>query len=233
MSKSLGYISLNTPHEFKQPIKRILEGQDVNHFMTTYAYRDICIFITQLNHAICPRKLIGSSEVRRYLLSSPPSPSEAIGSVRELLRKVEAIILEAPPDTGPRRFGNVSFRRWHEMMESRAPALLQAHLSSSVLEFTKAGEVSALDELLAYFLGAFGSAQRLDYGTGHELSFLAFLGGIWKLGGFNTENSIGGAIERDIIFNIIEPYVSGTKPNSTNLTKVFESDTPFGSHLYT
>ena len=33
----------------------------------------------------------------------------------------------------------------------------------------------ALVEITPYFTGAFGSGQRLDYGTGHELSFCAFL----------------------------------------------------------
>jgi len=33
----------------------------------------------------------------------------------------------------------------------------------------------ALVEITSYLLGAFGSGQRLDYGTGHELSFAAFL----------------------------------------------------------
>jgi len=34
---------------------------------------------------------------------------------------------------------------------------------------------AALVEITSYFTGAFGSGQRLDYGTGHELSFAAFL----------------------------------------------------------
>lgn len=38
-----------------------------------------------------------------------------------------------------------------------------------------------------YLLGSFGSPQRLDYGTGHELSFAAFLCGIWVLGGFQPD----------------------------------------------
>jgi serine/threonine-protein phosphatase 2A activator len=32
-----------------------------------------------------------------------------------------------------------------------------------------------------YFLGGFGSGQRLDYGTGHELSFAAFLCALFLL----------------------------------------------------
>jgi serine/threonine-protein phosphatase 2A activator len=63
-----------------------------------------------------------------------------------------------------------------------------------------------MDELRAYFLGSFGSATRLDYGTGHELSFLAFLGCLWQLGGFKDETSHrSGDIERSIVFGVFEP----------------------------
>jgi serine/threonine-protein phosphatase 2A activator len=92
------------------------------------------------------------------------------------------MIDEAPPDTGPRRFGNVSFRKWYEMLESRVKDLLSEHLPDSVLNFKvdATSNVSVLDELTPYLLGGFGSSQRLDYGTGHELSFLAFIACIWK-----------------------------------------------------
>jgi len=48
-----------------------------------------------------------------------------------------------------------------------APELLREHLPEE--------SRPALMEITPYFVGAFGSGQRLDYGTGHELSFAAFL----------------------------------------------------------
>lgn len=49
----------------------------------------------------------------------------------------------------------------------------------SVIVFLKQtleeGLLSAEIELSAYILGSFGEPSRLDYGTGHELSFCAFL----------------------------------------------------------
>jgi serine/threonine-protein phosphatase 2A activator len=54
-------------------------------------------------------------------------------------------------------------------------------------------------------MGSFGSAQRLDYGTGHELSFVAFVACLWKLGFFNDAKQ--GDMEREIVLNVIEPYV--------------------------
>jgi serine/threonine-protein phosphatase 2A activator len=66
--------------------------------------------------------------------------------------------------------------------------------------------VAVLDELTPYLMGGFGSAQRLDYGTGHELSFLAFLGCIWKLGGFTKVPSQDGSLERSIVIGVVEPF---------------------------
>ena len=40
-------------------------------------------------------------------------------------------------------------------------------------------------ELVAYFTGSFGNASRIDYGTGHELAFLAFLCALHLLGYFD------------------------------------------------
>jgi serine/threonine-protein phosphatase 2A activator len=53
------------------------------------------------------------------------------------------------------------------MLTQNAPRLLRTVLPKE--------SHPALVEILPYFVGSFGSAQRLDYGTGHELSFAAFL----------------------------------------------------------
>ena len=89
---------------------------------------------------------------------------------------------DAPPDTGPRRFGNVAFRKWYHLVEGKIGQLLGECLGSELKP--------AFEELEAYLLGSFGSPQRLDYGTGHELSFIAFLGCLWKLN-FFTVTEVG------------------------------------------
>lgn len=112
-----------------------------------------------------------------------------------------------PPDTNKetRRFGNVAFRGWCEGVEERVDVLLERHLPSLVKETGSGSEASAMTELKAYFMGSWGSAQRLDYGTGHELSFLAFLGCLWKLGAFQSEGRSDGEEERGIVLGIIDP----------------------------
>ncbi|ODQ51161.1 the Pp2a phosphatase activator Ypa1 Ptpa1 in complex with model substrate [Saitoella complicata NRRL Y-17804] len=100
--------------------------------------------------------------------------SEPILGLLQVLDILDRYIAECPPKPGPRRFGNVAFRTWTKQLEDNADLLLREHLPESVQ--------TAMPELLPYFTGSFGSGQRLDYGTGHELSFAAFLCGLYLLG---------------------------------------------------
>ncbi|KAL2070074.1 hypothetical protein VTL71DRAFT_14754 [Oculimacula yallundae] len=227
ISRSLPIIAPASQHAFLKPIKRINEGHDVPSFLTSQAYRDIGIFVMQLNIAMCPRKSSTSGPAQTWQLDSDYAISEPVQKLQKLLQSIDAIIEEAPPDTGPRRFGNVSFRKWYEILESRISGLLETHLPSSLLEGRKRSEegVSVLDELIPYIMGGFGSSQRLDYGTGHELSFLAFLGCIWKLGGFTATPTHDGSLERSIVLGVIEPYLRVVR--KLILTYTLE---PAGSH---
>ncbi|KAG9728001.1 phosphotyrosyl phosphatase activator, partial [Aureobasidium melanogenum] len=99
------------------------------------------------------------------------------------------------------------FRTWYKAVQEATPSLLQDALSDKLWGRARDhAELSALNlELAAYLLASFGSPERLDYGTGHELSFLAFLACIWKLGGFAHANS--GVQERAIVTAVIQPYL--------------------------
>ncbi|KAK7750741.1 Serine/threonine-protein phosphatase 2A activator 1 [Diatrype stigma] len=229
---ALEVLDPSTPHRFVRPAKMINEGPDVSHFLTSKAYRDIGLFVMQLNRAMCPRKIKGDDgkeKLQTFQIGSEyeTKPAESVRKLQELLSKVGSYIDEAPPDPGPRRFGNVSFRKWHQLLEERTSELLHEYLPRSVLEFggeTSGGGANALDELKTYFLGGFGSAQRLDYGTGHELSFLAFLGCLWKLGAFQ-DGQANGDIERNIVLGVFEPYLRVVR--RLILTYTLE---PAGSH---
>ncbi|KAJ3567387.1 hypothetical protein NPX13_g6785 [Xylaria arbuscula] len=202
------------PHVFLKPVKRINEGQDVARFLTSKAYRDIGIFVMQLNRAMCPRKSSGPDGkeiLQTFLIGSEyeTQPAESVKKLQQMLSRIEVLIDQAPPDQGPRRFGNVSFRKWYQLLEAEVAALLREHLPESVLRHGSGDNESgstAEVELTSYLLGAFGSAQRLDYGTGHELSFLAFLGCLWKLGAFQ-DGTPNGDIERNIVLGVFEPYL--------------------------
>lgn len=188
-------------HHFAQPTKKINDGDDLAAFFTSKAYRDLTVWLFQLTRAMFPDKQ-DTGAPKTWTLNLPPPYSPELLEVRTLLQSLSTLIDQAPPETGPRRFGNVAFRKWHQLAESNAPSLLESCLKALLPTHIDADskQVIALrDELKAYFLASFGSPQRLDYGTGHELSFLAFLGCIWKLGVFHRGD------EQAIVIGLIQP----------------------------
>lgn len=199
-------LDFSIAHTFVVPTKKIHEPRDVSTFLTSEAYTDIMTWILQLNRSMFPLKLADDSIQPWFLNSDAIQYSAPVRQLQRLLSRLEDIIQEVPPDTGPRRFGNISFRRWYEIVESRASDLLNECLPAELLQRKSSdGGTTAETELKAYFLGSWGSGQRLDYGTGHELSFLAFLAGIWKLNGFPKADR--GVEERAIVVGVVQPCV--------------------------
>jgi serine/threonine-protein phosphatase 2A activator len=178
------------------PCKRINDGHDLNFFLASTAYRDIKIWLLQLNRALFPTKDEHGS-ISTCTLDSPPSYSPVISSLRSLVNDLENLLAQALPDTGPRRFGNVAFREWYRLAEEQTDSLLEKHIGSILRQ--QATDPAVHAELKAYLLGSFGSAQRLDYGTGHELSFLAFLACLSKI------NAFASGEERAIVVGVVQP----------------------------
>mmetsp|Transcript_2083 Transcript_2083/g.7754 ORF Transcript_2083/g.7754 Transcript_2083/m.7754 type:complete len:286 (+) Transcript_2083:733-1590(+) len=127
-------------------------------------------------------KIFHESEARRTLLSfvegvcdslSNPVPmrseldSECLKSIEEFLGKLEARVAFYPKPVVHSRFGDPNFRLWHEYVLSAIPDFIKG-LSFPIEEATKV-------DITAYLQNSFGSPARLDYGTGHELNFIAFL----------------------------------------------------------
>lgn len=190
-------------HTFTTPSKRINDGDDLNFFLTSTAYRDLTLWILQLNRSMFPTKA-RDGMLQTSDLTLPPPFSPAVQHLRSMLDDLTSLIDQAPPSTGPRRFGNVAFRDWCRLAGEQADSLIQTHLAETLrLHSHDRSErtVALVDELKSYLLGSFGSPQRLDYGTGHELSFLAFLGCLWKLSSFQPGE------ERAIVMGVIQPYL--------------------------
>jgi serine/threonine-protein phosphatase 2A activator len=227
---ALEMLDPSVKHKFVIPVKNIHEGPDVSFFLTSLAYKDIMTFILQLNYSMIPRASEGEGAkiVQTWELDSKAvTLSEPIERLQRLIQRLNSLVDEVPPGTGPRRFGNISFRRWYELVEDRLPTLLKEFLPANILSFGHSSddvaETTALDELRVYLLGSFGSPQRLDYGTGHELSFLAFLGALWKMGLFG--GCVPGVAERGIVIGIFEPYLNLVR----RLIKSYTLE-PAGSH---
>lgn len=195
-------------HHFDTPSKRIHDGPDVQFFQKSLAYRDVMTFIFQLNRSLVPRKRTSDGTIKEFRIDNiqQSDPIPQIVSIKNVISKLQEKIVDAPPDTGPRRFGNVSFRKWYQIVENQIDAILSEAIPENLHP--------AIVEIKAYLLGSFGSPQRLDYGTGHELSFLAFIACLWKLDYFaststdsdRTSDTVSD-VERQIVFCIFAPYL--------------------------
>lgn len=90
-----------------------------------------------------------------------------------MIDRLNVIVDEVPPIEQPQRFGNKAFKTWYERLQGAADELLREALPVEAHP--------AIVELKIYLTEAFGNSTRIDYGTGHELSFVMFLCCLFKL----------------------------------------------------
>lgn len=113
-----------------------------------------------------------------------------------LIDTLESWIADFPPLESPQRFGNRAFADWLGKLEAEAPRLmvnfLPEHLESSS---------SAAEELSVYFALGFGNGTRIDYGSGHELAFVAWLACLRILGVLKESDM------KDIVLCIFNRYL--------------------------
>lgn len=177
------------------PSKKIFDASDLIRFRRSLAYKRIHMILAQVVTKVqgfdVPTGVLDAELVTRpstrpeptkvVVTPAPPqdvktqSAGDIMANTNSLIKGILHILSEfntyidnTPPKEGPRRFGNLAFRSWNGLVEENIKLLVLEHLNTS-------------GEAVHYLQVAFGSSLRLDYGTGHELSFLAFLGGVPNL----------------------------------------------------
>ena len=173
--------------------KKIQDQSDLATFRYTEAYSklhsNISYVVGLVRGVEVPTGALSPGVVtRRKLMTTKVSPQEIknneILKVNELpeiqlqssshiqivkiLDCLYQLLNEYPPEEGQRRFGNLAFRKWHDAVDQKLPTIVKdsgLHISEEYFH-----------EAVYYLKASLGSPVRLDYGTGHELSFLAFLG---------------------------------------------------------
>ncbi|WFD24764.1 Serine/threonine-protein phosphatase 2A activator 1 [Malassezia equina] len=93
--------------------------------------------------------------------------NDSIDRVLALLLELDAWTDDIAPLAGGQRFGNRAFRTWGARLAERVQVLHETLLPTTYHPL--------IHELAPYLLDAFGSFVRIDYGTGHELHFVAWL----------------------------------------------------------
>ncbi|CAG9576092.1 unnamed protein product [Danaus chrysippus] len=166
-------------HRFLEPEKAVKSITDMAIWEKSEAYMEYTGFIATLNEAIKGKPLSVDCII-----------SDNVKKIVELLDKLDKLIDEFPPIEQPQRFGNTAFRDWLLKVKSKSTQFLQDAIDLPLH--------LAIPEIKVYLEESFGNATRIDYGTGHEMSFIMFLCCIYKIGVLVVEDNVATVF---LIFN--------------------------------
>uniref|UniRef100_A0AAR5Q2L5 Serine/threonine-protein phosphatase 2A activator n=1 Tax=Dendroctonus ponderosae TaxID=77166 RepID=A0AAR5Q2L5_DENPD len=155
-------------HAFVTPVKLVKTLDDMQKWDKSEAYFEYLGFIYALNDAIRGKSNSKASE----------GASQNVNKICGVLNTLSLWVDQIPPVSQPQRFGNVAFKTWYGRLKEEAIQLLQDILPADIYR--------AIPEIMVYLEEGFGNATRIDYGTGHEISFVMFLCSLFKIG-FLTE----------------------------------------------
>ena len=159
-------------HSFKVPEKKILESDNLKEFQASDVYKYLLEFIIKLQ-----------ASVKGTTMTATECP-EWLKPLYDVLGRFISWVEEIPPEKQAMRFGNKAFRTWLDKVKKNYEEEIKNILGNEALH-------PAINELEVYLIDSFGSYERLDYGTGHELNFLAFLIWLYKIGVYSEENFQG------------------------------------------
>ncbi|QRV89895.1 hypothetical protein RhiJN_17913 [Ceratobasidium sp. AG-Ba] len=166
-----------------QPL--IQTDADVLAWQRSECYSHLLLYIQRLGEAVV------GTELRH---GSQSVAEEPICALMAFLEELDSWISDIPPQESPQRYGNLAFRDWGQRLEE-----------ASVLEALLPNELHrTIAFLQPYVLTSFGSFVRVDYGTGHELSFLVFLLCLHKIGFLSSHVEI----ERSIVLDVFVRYLN-------------------------
>jgi len=164
------------------PKKEIHTVPDMGKWKRSQAYADYIGFILTLNEGVKGKKLTFEYKV-----------SEAIEKLVTLLNTLDRWIDETPPVDQPSRFGNKAYRTWYAKLDEEAENLVATVVPTHL--------AAAVPEVAVYLKESVGNSTRIDYGTGHEAAFAAFLCCLCKIGVLRVDDQIA------IVFKVFDRYL--------------------------
>ncbi|KAI5615481.1 serine/threonine-protein phosphatase 2A activator, partial [Silurus asotus] len=194
--------------KFMLPQKEISMVPDMGKWKRSRAYADYIGFILTLNEGVKGKKFTCDypvSEVQSLFSSFKQEllpffsyflslcAFQTVEKLLSLLGTLDRWIDETPPVDQPSRFGNKAFRTWYAKLEQEADALVSAVLPDELS--------AAAPEVAVYLKEAVGNPTRIDYGTGHEAAFAAFLCCLCKVGALRVEDQLA------ILFKVFDGYL--------------------------
>ncbi|VDM17533.1 unnamed protein product [Hydatigera taeniaeformis] len=107
----------------------------------------------------------------------------SVSKVVGLLNLLDAQVELTPLEINPQRYGNRAFQKYYSWLCENA-----SHICAGVLEIEPSTVITYLTESV-------GNPVRIDYGTGHELSFIAFLLSLFKIGYLKQVERVGRGLQ--------------------------------------
>ncbi|KNA14622.1 hypothetical protein SOVF_105850 [Spinacia oleracea] len=163
---------LSPPYHFITPIKRITSPSDASRFVESNSGKSFLSFVAFLSYSI-----------RGHKISDPCPVSHTLSKIIAVLDTFSSWVDEIPPAVQSARYGNPAFRVWHERMTEHSHIFM-----NDILPLDQPDIRDSSIELVPYLLDSFGNASRIDYGTGHETNFAAWLYCLARLGLIHEED---------------------------------------------
>lgn len=160
---------VSPPFHFQTPSKRIQYPDDIRHFHESDSGNNFLGFVVALSESIRGRKI-----------SDPCHQSSTTETLLSVLQTLIQWVDEIPPAQQASRYGNVAYRTWHTRLEENSEALMLPFLPDDLR--------SSTIEIVPYFTDSFGNSSRIDYGTGHETNFAAWLYCLARMGVIKEED---------------------------------------------
>lgn len=155
--------------KFKLPVHGINNSNDLDHFKKSETFREISRFVKAGADAVVGKKISDTMHVSATILK-----------IVTFMDHLFNLVGEIPPLKQPMRFGNKAFKQFHSRVCEESAAFVATLLPTDI--------VNANVEVASYLNSAFGNETRIDYGTGHELSFAIFLLCLYKLKVIRSED---------------------------------------------
>eukprot|EP00049_Salpingoeca_infusionum_P000797 m.42426 g.42426 ORF g.42426 m.42426 type:complete len:437 (-) comp10690_c0_seq1:450-1760(-) len=140
----------------EMPVKKIKTKEHLTLFKRSPAFKTLVEFLKTISQA-----------VQGKTLQDAPPPSTAVSNMLGLLEKIDGLVDATPPVAQTARFANPAVRVFHTKLAQNIEQYWREAVDEQFHELFPA--------IQPYILDSFGNQTRMDYGSGHELAFVAFL----------------------------------------------------------
>ena len=207
-------------HNFQTPVKIIKTEQDIRRFERSRSFKRFKFFIEDLSEHLIGQNYTQDSCDFEAARDVPESKSDTVSNftlktLDALLNRIMELVDETPliiDEQTVHRFGNLAYRDFFDKVvqtnrrfvidifkflvesqylnsdenQQKNTDLDSPNLPPNVTEQIEA----ATEEVLVYLNDSFGNKTRIDYGSGHEAAFIAFLACLYATAAISSKSSV-------------------------------------------